>query len=225
MTVIRIAVIDPHPLFREGVTRSLGDWPEFEVVAAGGSGEEAIAIAEEVRPDVMLMDISMPQSSAVIVPSVLARLPGTKIIMMAAAEANEEIADALRHGAKGYVLKAISSEELVEVLRTVAAGEHHIPAELPAISLAPASAGEQVRRSPLERLTPREFEVLSLVASGLSNKRIAIALDLHEKTVKHHMTRIFAKLKVTNRTEAALAAREAMATPSAPAEEPGTSAV
>ncbi len=224
MTVIRIAVIDPHPLFREGVIRSLGDRPEFEVVAAGGSGDAAIAIAEQVRPDVMLMDTSMPENSSVVVPSVLARLPGAKIIMMAATEANEEIADAIRHGAKGYVFKAISSGELVEVLRTVAAGEHHVPAELPAISLA-SPPTEQIRRNLPERLTPREFEVLSLVASGLSNKRIAFALDLHEKTVKHHMTRIFSKLKVTNRTEAALAAREAMVTPSAPAEEPGTNAV
>lgn len=224
MTVIRIAVIDTHPLFREGVIRSLGDWPGFHVVAAGGSGKEAIAIAEELRPDVMLIDIAMPENSSVVVPSVLARLPRTKIIMMAAAEANEDIAEALRHGATGYVPKAISSEELVEVLRTVAAGEHPVRPELPATAPAAAAAG-QMRRSPLERLTPREFEVLSLVASGLSNKRIANALDLHEKTVKHHMTRIFAKLKVTNRTEAALAAREAMVTSSVPAEEPGTNAI
>jgi DNA-binding NarL/FixJ family response regulator len=213
MTIIRIAVVDDHPLFREGVTRSLGEWPEFEIVAEGGSRDDAIAIAENSRPDVILLDISMPGNGLDTIARVLETLPAVRIIMLTVSEANEHIAQALKLGAKGYVLKGIGSQALADVVRTVASGENYVSPSLSAQLLTSLSVRREEKPDPFAELTPREQEVLNLVASGLSNKRIAIALNLHEKTIKHHMTRIFSKLKVTNRTEAALALRDAMTKP------------
>lgn len=212
MTIIRIAVVDDHPLFREGVTRSLGEWPEFEIVAEGGSRDDAIAIAENQRPDVMLMDISMPGNGLDTIARILETLPAVRIVMLTVSEANEHIAQALKLGARGYVLKGIGSQALADVVRTVASGENYVSPSLSAQLLTSLSARTE-KPDPFAELTQREQEVLNLVASGLSNKRIANALDLHEKTIKHHMTRIFSKLKVTNRTEAALALRDAKTSP------------
>jgi DNA-binding NarL/FixJ family response regulator len=208
MSNIRIAVVDDHPLFREGVIRSLSECPGLEIVAEGASRDEAIAIAADVAPDVLLMDISMPGSGLQAIAGVLEKQPSAKIVMLTVSEASEDLALALRRGAKGYVLKGVGSQVLAEVVRTVASGDTYVAPNLSARLLASLSGAEE-KKHPLADLTQREQDVLKLVASGLSNKRIAIALDLHEKTIKHHMTRIFTKLGVTNRTEAALALRDA----------------
>lgn len=209
MTNIRIAVIDDHPLFREGVIRSLGECAGMEIVAEGGSREDAISIAEKTAPDVMLMDISMPGHGLEAIEAVLQKQPSAKIVMLTVSEASDDLACAVRRGAKGYVLKGIGSQELAEVVKTVAGGESYVAPNLSVRLVQSLTQGSEEKRDPFADLTQREKEVLELVASGLSNKRIAIALDLHEKTIKHHMTRIFSKLNVTNRTEAALALRDA----------------
>jgi DNA-binding NarL/FixJ family response regulator len=131
--------------------------------------------------------------------------------MLTVSESSEDISKALRLGAKGYVLKGVGSRGLADVVRTVAAGESYVSPALSARLIAGLSnlPDPEEKADPLAELTEREQEVLHLVASGLSNKRVARELDLHEKTVKHHMTRILSKLKVTNRTEAALALRDA----------------
>jgi DNA-binding NarL/FixJ family response regulator len=208
MSNIRIAVVDDHPLFREGVIRSLSEFAGLEIVAEGATRDEAIAIAAKVAPDVLLMDISMPGSGLQAIEGVLKQQPLAKIVMLTVSEASEDLALALKRGAKGYVLKGVGSQALAEVVRTVASGDTYVAPNLSARLLASLSRAEE-KKHPLADLTQREQEVLKLVASGLSNKRIAIALDLHEKTIKHHMTRIFTKLGVTNRTEAALALRDA----------------
>jgi len=210
MTSIKIAVVDDHPLFREGVMRSLGEIEHFEMVGEGGSKDDAVRIVQEICPDVMLMDISMPGNGLEALTEALQECPEIKIVMLTVSEASEDIAKALRLGAKGYVLKGVGSRGLAEVIDTVASGESYVSPALSAKLIAGLSAPEvDDKADPIGELTDREQEVLHLVASGLSNKRVARELDLHEKTVKHHMTRILSKLKVTNRTEAALALRDA----------------
>lgn len=208
---IKIAVIDDHPLFREGVTRSFSDIAEFEMVGEGGSRDDALRIVRELCPDVMLMDISMPGNGLETIGEALDACPHLKIVMLTVSESSDDIAKALKLGAKGYVLKGIGSRGLADVVRTVAAGESYVSPALSARLIAGLSGGADgaEKPDPMAELTDREQEVLNLVASGLSNKRVARELDLHEKTVKHHMTRILSKLKVTNRTEAALAMRDA----------------
>lgn len=211
MPAIRVAVIDDHPLFREGVIRSLGEIDGFEIVAEGGSRDDALRIVTELCPDVMLMDISMPGNGLDAVAGTLEACPALHVIMLTVSEANEDIAKALRLGAKGYVLKGIGSRALADVIRLVASGQSYVSPSLSAqliVGLSQAKEADR-KRELIAELTEREQQVLKLVASGLSNKRIALQLDLHEKTIKHHMTRILAKLKVSNRTEAALALRDA----------------
>jgi DNA-binding NarL/FixJ family response regulator len=203
---IRIAVVDDHPLFREGVTRSLREVEGFEIVAEGASGAEAERLVARLQPDILLMDISMPDGGLETIPAILALRPRQKIVMLTVSESGDDVARALRAGASGYVLKGIGSRGLAEILRTVAAGENYVSPTLSARLLSDLSSqsAEPPPADPLGELTEREREVLRLVASGMSNKGVALRLDLHEKTVKHHLTRIFAKLKVSNRTEAAL---------------------
>ncbi|ASP82340.1 LuxR C-terminal-related transcriptional regulator [Sinorhizobium meliloti] len=211
MTGIRVAVVDDHPLFREGVTRSLSEIDGFEIVAEGGSRDEAVSIAQSLNPDVMLLDISMPGGGLNAVPAILSVAPSQKIVMLTVSEANDDVAAALKEGAKGYILKGIGARALAEVIRTVASGESYVAPTLSAKLLTGQLANSAPAKSNLvAELTRREQEVLHLVASGMSNKQIARKLDLHEKTVKHHMTQIMAKLDVANRTEAAMVLRDAL---------------
>jgi two-component system, NarL family, nitrate/nitrite response regulator NarL len=207
---IRLAVIDDHPLFREGVARCLKDLG-FEVVGEGSSMDDALRIAEQTRPDIILLDISMPGGGLNAIAPILERHPGQNIVMLTVSELTDDVTQALKSGAKGYVLKGVGYQVLAEILRAVANGESYVSPTLSARvvfdlssrSTAPAS------RSPVAELNARQKEILTLVASGLSNKRIALQLGVHEKTVKHHMTRILAKLHASNRTEAAIALRDA----------------
>ena len=208
---VRVAVIDDHPLFREGVKRSLGEFDDFQIVGEGCTKEDAIQIARDQRPDVMLMDISMPGGGLNAIPPILDLCPTQKIVMLTVSEARDDLTKALNSGAKGYVLKGVGSRALADIIHTVAFGETYISLDLSARLLSDRSSlsGGSEISDPIGDLTSRECEVLNLVAEGLSNKRIAMRLDVHEKTVKHHMGRILAKLNVTNRTEAAMILRDA----------------
>lgn len=209
--MIRVVVIDDHPLFREGVSRSLAELDEFEVVGEGASAEDAVRIATQHNPDIVLLDLSMPGSGFKAIEPLLLRNPQQKIIVLTVSEAAEDVAEALKAGAKGYVLKGVGSRALAEILRTVASGETYVAPKVSAALLSRLTAPEPSRKpDPLDALTNRERQILDLVAKGLSNKHVALELDLHEKTVKHHMTRVLAKLGVGNRTEAALAWRDAL---------------
>jgi two-component system nitrate/nitrite response regulator NarL len=209
--LVRVAVIDDHPLFREGVKRSLGEINGFQIVGEGSTKEDAIRITQDQGPDVILMDISMPGGGLEAISPILDLVPGQKIVMLTVSETSDDVTKALNCGAKGYVLKGVGSRALAEIIRTVASGEGYVSPALSARLLSDISSMSRVRSKtdPIGELTRRECEVLNLVAAGLSNKRIALKLDLHEKTVKHHMGRILAKLNVTNRTEAAMALRDA----------------
>jgi DNA-binding NarL/FixJ family response regulator len=208
-TAIRVAVIDDHPLFREGVTRSLSELEGFEIVAEGGSRDDALKIAENLAPDVMLLDISMPGSGIEAVPLILQIAPSQKIVMLTVSEAGDDVKAALQGGAKGYVLKGIGSRALADVIRTVASGESYVAPTLSAKLLSNGAPAAASKFDLIHNLTTREREVLNLVASGMSNKQVARQLNLHEKTIKHHMTQIMAKLDVANRTEAAMVLRDA----------------
>ncbi|TPK94014.1 response regulator transcription factor [Mesorhizobium sp. B2-4-12] len=207
---IRIAIVDDHPLFREGVTRSLSEIGGFEMVGEGATAQDAERLASTVRPDILLLDISMPGGGLAAVANILADHPAQKIVMLTVSEANADVTKALNAGVRGYVLKGIGSRALADILRNVAAGESYLSPTLSARllsdlqSLQPAD-GTTDR---LRQLTGRQTEILRLVAEGLSNKEVALRLDLQEKTVKHHMTGVLSKLNVRNRTEAALMMRE-----------------
>ncbi|MDI6836741.1 MAG: response regulator transcription factor [Rhizobiaceae bacterium] len=210
-TRIRVAVVDDHPLFREGVTRSLSEIDGFEIIAEGSSGADAVRIAANLQPDVLLMDISMPDGGLDAIPAILDVAPAQRIVMLTVSETSEDVTTALARGAVGYVLKGVGALTLAEAIRTVAAGDGYVAPTLSA-RLISARSEMPSKSALIASLTPREMEVLELVAVGMSNKHVAIELDLQEKTVKHHMTQILTKLGVTNRTEAAMALRDARQT-------------
>jgi two-component system nitrate/nitrite response regulator NarL len=203
---ISVAVVDDHPLFREGVIRSLSETGRYRIVAEGNSREDAIRIAGEQQPEILLIDLSMPGDGLKAIEPILSLSPNSRIVVLTVSEASEDVAAALNQGVKGYVLKGIGSRGLAEVLSLVAAGETYVTPSLSARLLSNLSSAPHspITTDPIRSLSDRELEVVSLVAVGLSNKQIAIKLDLHEKTVKHHMSSILSKLQASNRTEAAM---------------------
>jgi DNA-binding NarL/FixJ family response regulator len=206
---LQIAIIDDHPLFREGVAHTLGAQPDFEIVGEGESADDAVRIAGEKLPDVMLLDVSMPGGGISAVRQIASAFPVVKIVMLTVSEQEEDVTAALRAGARAYVLKGVAARELVRILRSVASGEVYVTPTLAANVLVELTGGAGARHasSPLDELTERERQIVELVAGGDSNKEIAAQLHLSEKTVKHHMTNILQKLQVRNRVEAALLAR------------------
>ncbi|TIV61678.1 MAG: response regulator transcription factor [Mesorhizobium sp.] len=208
-TSIRIAIVDDHPLFREGVARSLGEIGGFELVGEGASAEDAERLVRASSPDILLLDISMPGGGLSALASILSAMPEQKIVMLTVSETNADVAQALKAGARGYVLKGVGSKALAEILRDVANGQSYVSPSLSARLLSDLLQPTGSKPDPLAQLTGREAEILKLVAEGLSNKEVAARLSLQEKTVKHHMTRVLAKLNVRNRTEAALLMHEA----------------
>ncbi|RWB75350.1 MAG: response regulator transcription factor [Mesorhizobium sp.] len=208
-TSIRIAIVDDHPLFREGVARSLGEIGGFELVGEGASAEDAERLVRASAPDILLLDISMPGGGLSALASILSAMPEQKIVMLTVSETNADVAQALKAGARGYVLKGVGSKALAEILRDVANGQSYVSPSLSARLLSDLLQPTGSKPDPLAQLTGREAEILKLVAEGLSNKEVAARLSLQEKTVKHHMTRVLAKLNVRNRTEAALLMHEA----------------
>ena len=206
---ISIAVVDDHPLFREGVIRSLSEIGGFDVVAQGSSCDDAIRIAREMRPDVLLIDLSMPGGGLNAIQPIIASNPAQRIVVLTVSEAADEVTAALNSGAKGFVLKGVGSRALAEILATVAAGESYVSPSLAARVLNNLGKPRSLPSDPAAALSAREAEVLELVAQGMSNKMIARRLDLQEKTVKHHVSRVLAKLSASNRTEAAMIYRNA----------------
>ena len=206
--VVRITIVDDHPLFREGVTRSLRELGGFEIIGEGATAADAERLAKG-QPDIMLLDISMPGGGLAAAATILRMHPDQKIVMLTVSEANADLALALKTGVQGYVLKGVGSSSLAEILNGVAAGERYVSPTLSAQLLSELIGPEGRQADVLAALSDREVGILSLVAEGLSNKEVATRLGLQEKTIKHHMTRVFAKLNVRNRTEAALLMHQA----------------
>jgi DNA-binding NarL/FixJ family response regulator len=206
LDTIRIAVVDDHPMLRAGVVRTLLDEGDFEVVGEGSSASDAVEIAKQSLPDVMLLDMNMPGSGHNAIEEIAALCPAVKIVMLTVEENYECVAAALRLGARGYVLKGVGASELVGIIRTVHEGGSYISPSLAAKLLSDlnrggtARAGDDLR----DALTAREEQILRLVGQGLSNKEIGRQLEIKEKTVKHYVTNILQKLHLRNRVEAAV---------------------
>ncbi len=208
---IRVLIADDHPLFREGVAHSLAAEPDMALVGQAASGEEALSLARDLLPDVLLLDIAMPGKGGLAAAAeIAAACPATKIIMLTVSEHEDDLLAAFKAGARGYVLKGVSARDLANVVRAVASGEVYVSP-----SLAAGVLVEMTRsRLPdlLDELTGREREILQRVAQGLTNREIGERLHLAEKTVKHYMTNVLGKLHVRSRVEAALlAARRGLA--------------
>lgn len=206
---LQVAIVDDHPLFREGVAHILGAQPDIEIVAEGESAADAVRIAAEQMPDILLLDVSMPGGGLQAVREIAAAYPVIKVVMLTVSEEEDDVTAALRAGARGYILKGVPGRELVRIIRAVSAGEVYVTPSLAASLLFELTNPRRdvAAPSPLEGLTEREREILELVAAGQSNKEVGAQLFISEKTVKHHMTNILQKLQVRNRVEAALLAR------------------
>ena len=205
---IRILVADDHPMLREGLVAVLSTQPDFDIVGEAADGAEVVRLAEALRPDVILLDLEMPDVDGV------AALEGlrdavseARAIVFTAYDTDERILRSLRAGARGYLLKGASRQEIFDAVRTVHAGGSLLePGVTTRLLDHVREGGEQT-----EPLTPRELEVLALISEGLHNSEIAGRLFVTERTVKFHVSSILAKLGADNRTEAvALAARRGL---------------
>ncbi|MBZ9675790.1 LuxR C-terminal-related transcriptional regulator [Mesorhizobium sp. ES1-1] len=201
---VRIAIFDDHPLFREGVSRSIAEVGGFLIVGQGATAAEAEAHAASGEQDIVLLDISMPGGGLEAAARILAKAPSQKIVVLTASEVDADVARALAIGVRGYVVKGVGANTLAEILRGVAAGERYVSPTLSARLLTDLMHQNKGKTDLVSQLSEREAEVLNIVAEGLSNKEVAIKLGLQEKTVKHHMTQVMTKLKARNRTEAAI---------------------
>ena len=206
---IRILVADDHPLFRAGVVASLSRQPNFTVIAEASSGEEAYILAAEHLPDILLLDITMPGEGGIAAAQrIAATFPIVRIIMLTVSEDQDNLLNALKAGAKGYVLKGVSARELATAVRTVADGDVYISAQLAGGILFEMTHSPVTPKDPFSELTERERQILTLLADGLTNREIGGQLFLAEKTIKHYMTNILQKLQVRSRVEAALLAQK-----------------
>jgi NarL family two-component system response regulator LiaR len=202
---IRVLVVDDHAVVREGLRTFLELQDGIEVAGEAADGEEAIAAAERIRPDVVLMDIVMPRLDGVAAMRALReRVPTARVIVLTSFLDDDKLLPALRAGAAGYLLKNAQPQELARAVRAAHAGEALLD---PVVAARVVEAfGEDGAEEPLDRLTPREREVLQLIGRGFPNKRIALELDVSERTVKSHVGQVLAKLGVSDRTQAAVLA-------------------
>jgi NarL family two-component system response regulator LiaR len=202
---IRVLVVDDHAVVREGLRAFLELQEGIEVVAEAGDGREAVETAARLRPDVILMDLVMPRLDGVgAMRELRESVPETRVIVLTSFLDDDKLLPAVRAGAAGYLLKNARPEELVRAVRAAHAGEALLdPVVAARLVETLAADGDE---EPLDRLTPREREVLVLIGRGFPNKLIARELGLAEKTVKTHVGHVLAKLGVTDRTQAAVAA-------------------
>ena len=211
MTPVRVLLADDHGLFREGLSGIISSQPDMEVVGEANDGLEAIVKARELKPDLILMDIQMPDCDGLEATRVIKKeLPDTIIVVLTVRDDEEMLFDAIKYGAQGYLLKSIRGKEMLEMLRGALRGDAAISPHLAGRMLeefrrmshqVPADTGEIID------LTPREQEVLSLVAQGMADKEIAVELSISVNTVKSHLRNLLAKLQVSSRREAARLAK------------------
>src|SRR3954471_13910649 len=200
---IEILVVDDHPLFRQGVVHALSAEPDFTVVGETASGEEALSLVRTLLPDVVLMDINMAGWDGIVTAEkITIACPATAIVILTSSEDKDKLLAAFKAGARAYVLKGVSAQELGRVVRSAAAGESYVSQSIAAEML--LSLTKVPAPDPLQELTERERDILSLIGNGLTNRAIGEKIFLSEKTVKHYVTNILQKLQVRSRVEAAL---------------------
>jgi two-component system, NarL family, nitrate/nitrite response regulator NarL len=207
----RIVLADDHPIFRDGLVRTIEEAGDFEVCATGGSAADAVALVQEHAPDMVLLDLSMPGGGITATREIARFVEPPRIAILTVSEDGKDVTDALEAGAAGYILKGVTAAELMSSLRSIAAGQGFISPGLASRVLTTMSAQRKAsaEKHPIDDLTKREEDILRRVAKGLSNAEIADELELQEKTVKHYMTSILSKLHARNRVQAALIANEA----------------
>lgn len=195
---IRVLIVEDHNVVRQGLVALLNVVEGLEVVGEASDGVEAIAEYRKSRPDITLVDLRLPKLSGVeVIQRIRMEAPQARLIVLTTYDGDEDIYRALKAGAKAYLLKGMTTQELITTIREVHAGKSHIP---------PAIAERLAERVGTEDLTPREADVLEQIVSGKSNKEIATELEISEATVKTHINSLLSKLGVTDRTQAATAA-------------------
>jgi DNA-binding NarL/FixJ family response regulator len=207
-----VVVVDDHPVYREGLSAVIGHMDAVEVVGEADDGEAAVPLVQRLQPDVVVMDLHMPRLNGIdATRRVLEVAPSTGVLVLTMLEGDESVFAAMRAGARGYVLKGADRGEIERALRAVASGQVVFSAGVAARVLAWFRTGGAARESlaPFPELTEREREVLTLVARGLTNTEIASRLVVSGKTVRNHVSNVFAKLHVTDRASAVARARDA----------------
>ena len=207
--MIRIVVADDHAVVREGLRALLTAVEGYELVGAAGTGPEAVRAAVTLKPDVVVMDIQMPEMNGIDATREISRVaPEVAVLMLTMFEDDESVFAAMRAGALGYVLKGASPDNMIRAIGAVASGEAIFGAGVARRALAYLNA-PQAAKTPFAALTPREHDVLRLIATGIGNAAIATRLGLAPNTVSNHISSIFAKLQVASRAEAIVRARTA----------------
>ena len=214
MTPIKVVIADDHTLFREGLRKILSLEKDILVAGEASNGEEAGKLAERIKPDVLLMDLKMPKSD--LVQSLLemnTSAPATKVLVLTAFSDEENVLNAAKSGARGYVTKGVPTTSLIQAIKTIYGGGTWVDKDIPCWQAFEEIAGNNTGMTravtplgdeSIQSLTKRELEILKLVAEGLTNEEIGKKIFISEKTVKTHLTNIFDKLKVNNRFKAAL---------------------
>lgn len=206
---ISIVVVDDHPMFRLGVIDTLKQEPDFDVLGQGDNVTDAIRLAKEHLPNIILLDVNMTGNGISVIAEIASQCPVVKIVMLTVSEDEQNVIEALAEGANGYMLKGVSGPDFLAAIRSVHAGDGYVPPRLAARLLVDAKKMSDVSAEAdlLKLLTHREEEILQLVSDGLSNREIGDRLNLREKSVKTYMTNILQKLRVRNRVKAALIAQ------------------
>lgn len=193
---ITVLVVDDHPLIREGISAVVGGVDDISVVGEASNGLEAIRLYRATQPDVTLMDVQMPELNGIgAINSIMSEFPQARIAVLTTYRGDVRALQAIKAGARGYLLKSTLRHELIETIRALAVGKRHFPPEI---------AAELAANIDQDGLSPREVQVLQQVANGLSNKELAVALAIGEDTVKGHLSKIMDKLGANNRTHAVI---------------------
>jgi DNA-binding NarL/FixJ family response regulator len=210
---LRVVVVDDHPLYREGLVTAMSTMTDVEVVGEAGDGEQAVAVVDERQPDVVVMDLHMPVLNGIdATRRITGRHPGTAVLVLTMLEGDDSVFAAMRAGARGYLLKGADRSEIARALAGVSHGEVVFSSGIASRVLAFFAAGPATSAAhldPFPGLTDREREILDLVARGLTNAEIARRLSVSDKTVRNHVSNVFAKLQVAGRAEAVARARDA----------------
>jgi two-component system nitrate/nitrite response regulator NarL len=206
---MKLIIVDDHVLFREGLASIIRSEPDFQIVGMAGTVREAVDAARLVRPDLILMDFSLPDGTgAEATRSILKEHPACKIVFLTMSEEDENLFDAIRSGAKGYLLKNMQPQKLIAALRSVQKGESALSRSMTMRLMEELSRSKRTEPIRESTLTRRELDVISAVASGLSNAEIAKQLFISENTVKYHVHSVLGKLGLSDRRELSVYARE-----------------